>query len=171
MTRIAAKPTTYGSGDVPCSRASSSIVLPIAAIHGAAITLYQIAPSTKNTIDEIQTARCLPALTGPLLALKAVFHHRPLSQPCGDRAGSHPSFAGLHPSDVLPTRAGRLHERDVPFQVVGNSVACRPSSRAGGRKRDTSRPVCSRLPALRPKRRHTIAKRLSSSAANVPSPR
>src|SRR6185312_7307200 len=67
MTRIAAKPTMYGNGDAPCSRVSSSIVLPIAAIHGAAMTLYQIAPSTKNTIDAIQTATCLAPLTAILL--------------------------------------------------------------------------------------------------------
>src|SRR5579864_4579031 len=70
MTRIATKPTTYGSGEEPCSRPSSSIVLPIAAIQGTAMTLYQIAPSTKNTIEAIQTATCLALLTAILLRLR-----------------------------------------------------------------------------------------------------
>src|SRR6476646_12214936 len=37
------------------------------AAHGAAMTLYQIAPRTKNTIEAIQTARCLAPLTAYLL--------------------------------------------------------------------------------------------------------
>src|SRR5678815_2832754 len=59
MTRIATKPITYGSGDPPCSAPTCSIVLPIAASQRADSTVYQMAPSTKNTIAAIHVARCL----------------------------------------------------------------------------------------------------------------
>ena len=57
MTTTARKPTTYGSGEPPFSFMSCSTVLPMPSSHGAVNTLYQSAPSAKNTTAATRIAQ------------------------------------------------------------------------------------------------------------------